>query len=79
MHLSRTPALSTNQDGNQGCLFLATNADATYPAQGDLLLPGGGAVFAPLCAALSSSDGKTREPLIIGKPSSVMLDCIKAK
>ena len=77
MHLNRTPTL--DQTCDRECLFLATNADATYPTQGDLVLPGGGAVFAPLCTALSSCDGEPREPLIIGKPSGVMLDCIKAK
>lgn len=57
---------------NPGCAFLATNTDSTYPtAEG--LLPGAGAISAPLAFAL----GKT--PLSIGKPERTMLDCIKAK
>ncbi|PAV17761.1 2-phosphoglycolate phosphatase [Pyrrhoderma noxium] len=55
------------------CLFLATNTDSTYPAQGGVLLPGAGSISAPLRFALG------REPLSLGKPSQVMLDCIKAK
>ncbi|KAJ7056859.1 HAD-like domain-containing protein [Mycena amicta] len=57
---------------NPGCHFLATNKDSTYPA-GDGLLPGAGAVSAPLRYALG------RDPVAIGKPASTMLDCIKAK
>lgn len=63
-----------NTDPN--CLFLATNEDSTYPAQGGTLLPGAGAVFAPLRTALGPG-GKV--PVSAGKPSQVMLDCIKAK
>ncbi|KAJ7639761.1 HAD-like domain-containing protein [Mycena polygramma] len=57
---------------NPGCLFLATNEDSTYPA-GDGLLPGAGAISAPLRYALG------KDPISIGKPASTMLDCIKAK
>ncbi|TBU41099.1 2-phosphoglycolate phosphatase [Dichomitus squalens] len=57
---------------NEGCQFLVTNEDSTYPtAEG--LLPGAGSVSAPLRYALG------REPVAIGKPKSTMLDCIKAK
>ncbi|TFK52848.1 2-phosphoglycolate phosphatase [Heliocybe sulcata] len=52
--------------------FLVTNDDSTYPSEGGLL-PGAGAVSAPLKTASG------REPLSIGKPASTMLDCIKAK
>lgn len=55
------------------CLFLVTNEDSTYPAQGGVLLPGAGSISAPLRYALG------RDPLSLGKPSQVMMDCIKAK
>ncbi|THH06255.1 hypothetical protein EW145_g4211 [Phellinidium pouzarii] len=55
------------------CLFLVTNEDSTYPAQGGLLLPGAGAISAPLRYALD------RDPISTGKPAQTMLDCIKAK
>jgi len=57
---------------NDGCLFLATNTDPTYPVNGGWL-PGAGTVSAPLRYALK------RDPLCIGKPGPTMLDCIKAK
>ncbi|KAF7319590.1 4-nitrophenylphosphatase [Mycena chlorophos] len=57
---------------NPGCHFLATNEDSTYPA-GDGLLPGAGAISAPLRYALG------RDPVAIGKPAKTMLDCIQAK
>lgn len=57
---------------NEGCRFLVTNEDSTYPeAHG--LLPGGGSISAPLRFALG------KDPLAIGKPAATMLDCIKAK
>ncbi|EPQ50774.1 2-phosphoglycolate phosphatase [Gloeophyllum trabeum ATCC 11539] len=52
--------------------FLVTNDDSTYPSEGGLL-PGAGAISAPLKTASG------REPLSIGKPAKTMLDCIKAK
>lgn len=57
---------------NPSCLFLATNEDSTYPAAG-CLLPGAGAISAPLRFALG------KDPVSIGKPARTMLDCIKAK
>lgn len=57
---------------NPSCLFLATNEDSTYPTHG-ALLPGAGAISAPLRFALG------RDPVSIGKPARTMLDCIKAK
>jgi 4-nitrophenyl phosphatase len=57
---------------NPDCQFIATNGDSTYPASGGLL-PGAGAIWAPLATALG------REPISIGKPNKTMLDCIKAK
>ncbi|KAF8622387.1 hypothetical protein AX15_007041 [Amanita polypyramis BW_CC] len=55
-----------------GCAFVATNEDSTFPSEHGLL-PGGGTVSAPLRCASG------REPVCTGKPSTVMLDCIRAK
>ncbi|KAI0342378.1 2-phosphoglycolate phosphatase [Trametopsis cervina] len=52
--------------------FLATNGDSTYPSAHGLL-PGAGAIVAPLKTALG------RDPLYIGKPEATMMECIKAK
>ncbi|KJA21316.1 hypothetical protein HYPSUDRAFT_42171 [Hypholoma sublateritium FD-334 SS-4] len=57
---------------NPGCHFIATNEDSTYPTSAGLL-PGAGAISAPLRYALGKS------PVCTGKPSSTMLDCVKAK
>ncbi|RIA95814.1 HAD-like domain-containing protein, partial [Glomus cerebriforme] len=58
---------------NPGCLFLLTNGDSTFPANGSIY-PGGGAVAAPLITALGRNpDG------ILGKPNKPMLDCILEK
>jgi len=57
---------------NPGCHFIATNEDSTFPIAAGLL-PGSGAVSAPLRYALG------RDPICTGKPSSTMLDCVKAK
>lgn len=57
---------------NEGCAFLVTNEDSTYPTS-DGLLPGAGSISAPLRYALG------RDPIAIGKPQRTMLDCIKAK
>jgi len=59
---------------NPECAFLATNEDSTYPSDKGLL-PGAGAILAPLLTAL----GPNRPVTAIGKPSSMMLDAIKAK
>lgn len=48
-----------------GALFVATNTDATFPAEGRLL-PGGGS----LVAAVATAGG--RQPVIIGKPELEM-------
>lgn len=52
-------------------LFLATNTDSTYPAYGKLL-PGAGTIVGTLVTCTG------REPVTLGKPSSAMMDCIKA-
>ncbi|KAF9001193.1 HAD-like domain-containing protein [Cyathus striatus] len=57
---------------NPDCHFVVTNEDSTYPsAEG--LLPGAGSVSAPLRYAVGKA------PVCTGKPSSTMLDCVKAK
>ncbi|KAJ7598762.1 HAD-like domain-containing protein [Mycena floridula] len=58
---------------NPGCQFIATNEDSTYPVAGGFLLPGAGAISAPLRFALG------KDPISVGKPGKTMLDCIKAK
>jgi 4-nitrophenyl phosphatase len=59
---------------NPECVFLATNDDSTFPSEHGLL-PGAGAILAPLVTAL----GPNRPVTAIGKPNSTMLDAIKAK
>ncbi|KAI0074353.1 2-phosphoglycolate phosphatase [Panus rudis PR-1116 ss-1] len=56
----------------RGAKFLATNEDSTYPTA-DGLLPGAGSISAPLRYAYG------KDPVAIGKPAGVMLECIKAK
>ena len=60
---------------DEECRFLITNADPTYPAARGQDLPGAGSLSAPLRYAL----GKEREPVVLGKPSRWMWDCIQAK
>ena len=60
------------REGEERVKFLATNVDSTYPVKGGML-PGAGALSAVLARALG------REPLSLGKPGKVMMDCIKAK
>ena len=75
--------LSTNPE----CVFIATNGDATYPAApGGVLLPGAGSVWSPVREALrgtgrrgAKGNGLGAEPIVVGKPEKVMLDCIRAK
>lgn len=57
---------------NEGCVFLATNEDSTFPDSSGLL-PGAGSLSAPLRFALGI------DPLSTGKPSKTMLDCVRAK
>ena len=59
---------------NPECFFLATNRDSTFPSDKGLL-PGAGAILSPLVTAL----GSNRPVTAIGKPSTLMLDAIKAK
>jgi 4-nitrophenyl phosphatase len=57
---------------NKDCHFIATNEDSTYPSHAGLL-PGAGSISAPLRYAIG------KDPVCTGKPSSTMLDCVKAK
>ncbi|KAF9051376.1 p-nitrophenyl phosphatase [Panaeolus papilionaceus] len=57
---------------NSDCHFVVTNEDSTFPSTGGIL-PGAGSLFTPLRYALN------RNPVCTGKPSSVMLDCIRSK
>ncbi len=50
----------------QGAAFIATNTDATYPAE-DRLLPGAGSIV----AAISVATG--RQPIVMGKPNPRIL------
>ncbi|KAF5339102.1 hypothetical protein D9611_011152 [Ephemerocybe angulata] len=56
----------------EGCHFIATNTDSTYPSSYGLL-PGAGSISAPLRYALG------KDPVVCGKPGGTMLDVIKAK
>lgn len=46
-----------------GAQFIATNEDATFPMEGDRLLPGGGCMVAAIRTATNV------EPFVVGKPS----------
>lgn len=54
---------------NEGCLFVATNMDSTFPTHGSVY-PGGGATIAPLVFCSG------RQPIVVGKPEKAMMDCI---
>ncbi len=55
----------------QGALFVATNTDATFPAEGRLL-PGGGSVVAAVAAASGV------DPVVIGKPGLGMAEVLRS-
>lgn len=57
---------------NPDCLFLLTNNDSTFPANGTLY-PGAGSLSAPLIYATG------RTPTVVGKPNKPMLECILEK
>lgn len=56
---------------NKDCLFIATNRDSTLPFGENVELPGAGAIVAAVSTAVS------REPLVIGKPETRLLDLIE--
>jgi glycerol-1-phosphatase len=67
------PALSRAADAVRGgALFVATNADATFPAP-DGLLPGAGAIL----AAIETASGRRAE--VMGKPHPPMTEAIAAR
>ncbi|MCS6831071.1 MAG: HAD hydrolase-like protein, partial [bacterium] len=51
----------------QGAQFIATNRDATYPASGGRIVPGGGAIVAT-CTGV--------EPIVIGKPNTYSIQLL---
>lgn len=53
----------------KGAMFIATNKDYTFPLE-DRIVPGGGSIVASLQWALNM------EPLLIGKPSTFLLEMI---
>ncbi|GFZ45730.1 4-nitrophenylphosphatase [Saitozyma sp. JCM 24511] len=57
---------------NEGCHFILTNQDATFPTDGTLF-PGSGAMSAPLVFA------SKKTPTIVGKPNTLMMDAIIAE
>jgi phosphoglycolate/pyridoxal phosphate phosphatase family enzyme len=56
-----------------GALFVATNDDATFPAPGGRLWPGGGAIL----ASLEVASGRRAE--VMGKPHAPMLDAAERR
>ncbi|EJD01816.1 4-nitrophenylphosphatase [Fomitiporia mediterranea MF3/22] len=73
INYTKLSAAFVQLDADPSCLFVVTNEDPTAPSEGGVLLPAGGAISAPLRYALG------KDPVCVGKPSLVMLDCIKAK
>jgi 4-nitrophenyl phosphatase len=58
---------------NEGCLFYATNTDATYPLNGRLF-PGTGTMV----RAIETAVGR-KPDLVFGKPNQLLLRCIEEK
>jgi phosphoglycolate/pyridoxal phosphate phosphatase family enzyme len=56
-----------------GALFVATNDDATFPAPGGRLWPGGGAIL----ASLEVASGRRAE--VMGKPHAPMMDAAERR
>lgn len=59
------------QLARSGKLFIATNTDPTYPAEGTRVLPGSGAIV----AAVAMAAGTT--PLVAGKPEQPTVDAVR--
>ncbi|KAI3836484.1 hypothetical protein MKW98_008245 [Papaver atlanticum] len=58
---------------NPGCLFIATNRDATGPMSDSQEWPGAGCMVGAVC-------GSTQiEPIVVGKPSTFMMDFLLQK
>jgi HAD superfamily hydrolase (TIGR01450 family) len=56
-----------------GHLFVATNVDPTYPAEGGTLLPGSGSIVAAVATAAGL------HPLVAGKPEGPTVDLVHAR
>ncbi|MHB8636798.1 MAG: HAD-IIA family hydrolase [Fimbriimonadaceae bacterium] len=56
-----------------GARFVATNADATYPVEGDGLIPGAGSIVAAIRTASET------EPYVVGKPSAFLTRIVLKK
>ena len=50
--------------------FVATNRDATYPLEGDLLIPGAGSIVAAIQTC------SEREPFVVGKPNPFLVHLV---
>jgi len=53
-----------------GARFVATNTDATYPVEGDGLIPGAGSIVAAIRTASET------EPYVVGKPSPFLTQIV---
>lgn len=72
-HFSYDKMMLAQRCIQQGAVFVATNRDATYPAEGGLMLPGAGSII----AALETCTGKA--PVVVGKPSPWFVEFVKQK
>ena len=71
-HINYLKFSHAHQYLRRGAIFLATNTDATFPAN-HTFFPGAGSIGLPL----SNMTGK--KPLALGKPSQAMMDAIEGK
>jgi 4-nitrophenyl phosphatase len=55
---------------HDGAVFIATNADATFPVEGGKLTPGAGSII----SAIQTCSGAT--PFVVGKPNRFLIDQI---
>ncbi|KAA0025586.1 hypothetical protein IC582_018601 [Cucumis melo] len=58
---------------NPGCLFIATNRDATGHLNASQEVPGAGCMVGAMCAS------SEKEPIVVGKPSTFMMDFLLKK
>ncbi len=54
----------------RGARFIATNTDATYPLEDNLLIPGAGAIV----SSIQTCSGQ--EPFVVGKPNPFLLELV---
>lgn len=58
----------------ESCLFIATNCDDRFPfSNGDVVVPGTG------CFVISVETAARRKALVLGKPESVMFECMTSR